>query len=201
MLAAVVFAAGAGVYGLVAEDRADKAARFLPLLAVGLVFAIVLLVLNRQADRLDATLERRLPATEYVESRAALESILLRAVEAAGEYVVAVGGRSRNSPYLAAIERRVLGGEIAYWRLLLGGQHVTREVEQHLRRLTDVPRAHVATLVDVGYAQMTVTESEIVIALPVPGHGGLMGLHVPDENAGRRSFAYLMEAVQVDAGR
>lgn len=196
IVGALLFAAAVGIYGLVTADKAEEAARFLPLLAIGLVFLVMLGALNRQAESLDEVLERRLPATEYVTSRAALGAILQQSVQTAQQYVVAVGGRSRAGPYLETIERRVNAGEIAYWQLLLGGQDVTRDVKDHLQRLADMPRAHSVTIVDVGYAQMTVTESQIVIALPVPGHGGLLGLHVPDEDAARHLFAYLMEIAQ-----
>ena len=42
---AVLIAVGVGVYGLVADSEASKAARYLPLLGVALVFLVVLAAL------------------------------------------------------------------------------------------------------------------------------------------------------------
>jgi hypothetical protein len=188
----VLIAVGLGSYGLIAASKSERVVLWAAPLAVIIAYLLVYQLLDRFEGRFTRSLDSRLPPVEYLEVRHEVEAALTRLVRAAQQYVVAVGGRSRNSDYLSGIEAKVHEAEIRYWRLLLDGQPITHQMCEHLRRLLTNADVVIAAIPNRGYAQVTVTDAGFVSVLPLPGRGALTGILVPNPAAAQQLFIYTM---------
>jgi hypothetical protein len=167
-------------------------ALILPLLAILIAFLLFTYSAKRAEIRLTETLERRLPAVEYLETRIEVELENYRLVEKAKEVIVATGGKSRAEDYLTKIEEKCRAEEVTYWRLLFDEQPISHQMCGHLRNLMSLPNVVVAASREDGLANLVVTELGMILALPMPGHGGLVGISIPSISAARKTFRYLM---------
>ncbi len=163
----------------------------LPLVSVLIVFLISIYLMGKVEKRLSQSLNRRLPEARYLESRSEVEIETTKLAEQADEYIVATGGRSRNQKYLKVIENKVRTGELTYWRLILN-ERITHEMCEHLCSVLSMPNVMTGQIDDRGYGNILVVDTGFIIALPVPGHGGLMGIKIPNRASASRIFKYLM---------
>jgi len=163
----------------------------LPLVSILTAFLLFLYLMAKAEKRLSQSLDRRLPQLEYMESRNEVEIEITKLTEQADEFIVATGGRSRNQEYLKVIEHKVRSGDVTYWRLIFDEQ-ITHEVCEHIRSILSLPNVMIGQIESKGYGNMLVVDAGFIIALPVPGHGGLMGIKIPNSVSAQRMFRYLM---------
>jgi len=180
-----------GAYTAIVGTNPGSLVFSLPLVSILTVFLLFLYLMAKAEKRLSQSLDRRLPQLEYMETRAEVEIETMKLAEEADEFIVATGGRSRNQEYLKVIERKVRSGDVTYWRLIFN-ERITHEVCEHLRSILPLPNVMIGQIEDRGYGSMLVVDNGLIIALPVPGHGGLMGIKIPNSASAQRMFRYLM---------
>jgi hypothetical protein len=196
LVASILIALAFQIYQTIRVGRGPQTlgnvALTLPLVAILILFLLFSYSTKKLEMRLNQTLERRLPAVEYLETRVEVELENYRLVEKAREVIVATGGKSRAHDYLAKIEDKCRSEEVTYWRLLFEEQSITHEMCSHLRRLLSLSNFVVAVSREDGLGNLVVTEQGMILALPMPGHGGLVGISIPSTAAARKTFRYLM---------
>jgi len=178
-------------YTAISRGDPSRLVLSIPLVSILTTFLLFLHLIAKAEKRLTQSLERRLPELVYMESRKEVEVETTKLAEQANEYIIATGGRSRNQEYLKAIEHKVRSGEITYWRLIFDEQ-LTHEVCEHICSLLSLPNVMIGQIENRGYGNMLVVDTGLIIALPVPGHGGLMGIKIPNSVSAHRVFRYLM---------
>lgn len=118
-----------------------------------------------------------LGARYLVNSQAVVEA-LKGVVDGAVDKVLAVGGKSTAEDYLQRIERKVIGGEITYSRVLTGN-HITHELHDHLQRLMiNDDTVRVAWNPSEKYGHVTISEHQVVFAIPTPNPVKFKGLRL-----------------------
>ena len=166
--------------------------RLLPLLAVVVLALIFLSLVVNTEDRITQEIDKRLPKLSYLDKRKEVELASLELVERASEFVIATGGRSRNIEYLKLIEKKVYDGEVLYWRIIYN-EILTQELCDHLCTVISLPNASIAQIKDTAYGNMIITDDGMLVALPVPVHGELKAIHVPNsEYAQKMNNGYMM---------
>ena len=178
-------------YTAISGGNPNRLVFSIPLVSILTTFLLFLYLTAKAEKRLSQSLERRLPALVYMDSRKEVETETTNLAEQADEFIVSTGGRSRNPEYLKAIEHKVRSGDVTYWRLILDEQ-ITHELCEHLCSILSLPNVMIGQIEDRGYGNMLVVDTGFIIALPVPGHGGLMGIKIPNSVSARRMFRYLM---------
>lgn len=180
-----------GAYTTIAGTDPGRLIFSLPLVSILTVFLLFLYLMVKAEKRLTQSLDRRLPQLEYMETRAEVEIETIKLAEAANEFIVATGGRSRNQEYLKVINRKVTTSEMPYWRLIFD-ERITHEVCEHLCSIVSLSTVMIGQIEDGGYVSMLVVDTGFIIALPMPGYRGLMGIKIPNSASAQRMYKYLM---------
>jgi hypothetical protein len=109
----------------------------------------------------------------------AITDAMVMAVEQADNYIIVVGGRSRNDRNLDAVARRVARGDVRYVRTLTG-DHIRHPLCLHLDALAG--KVELAHLTEDKYGGILVTSETVVVALQSSRVGALdKGLVVKDQ--------------------
>jgi len=180
-----------GLYSAFTSSDSARAVLFLPLVSVLLSFVLLLHLVAEAEARLQRSLDRRLPVIEYLESKDQVEKELRGLAASARTFVAATGGRGDDLAYLSAIAEKAQCGDIDYWRILLS-EEITHEMCEHIRSLLPLSNVSVSRVSNSDYGNMLVVDSGFLVAMPVPGKGGLTGLKVPNVKGAQRLFRYLM---------
>lgn len=105
-------------------------------------------------------------------------------VDSASEKILALGAKSTAIAYLERISRKVTDGDVTYSRLLTG-DHITHELHQHLLGLINLTLVNVGWNYSEKYGNLTVSEREVLLAIPTPHPNRFRGLKlVGPEQAG-----------------
>lgn len=90
---------------------------------------------------------------------------LVSAVKNAKDYIFTIGGRSRNSEYLEAIENRMERGNIRYVRVITGS-HIRHQLHVHLKNtMKDIEAGY---LLEERFGNLLATNDMTFIALQDP---------------------------------
>jgi len=192
ILILIVFQVYQTIRGGTSTSSLGNLALTMPLIAILIVFLLFSYIVGKYEARFSEVLERRLPPVRYLDTRIEVEAENAKLVERASEFVAAIGGRSRAEEYLSRLENKCQADDVTYWRLLLDGQPITHQVCEHLSKLISLPNVLIATSQEGALGTMLVSESALIIALPMPGHGGLAGISIPGSSPARKVFTYLM---------
>lgn len=179
------------VYLIVTVHTPTEYVYLVPIVSILLVFLIFLFVVSKAEARLNRSLDQRLPPIEYLETRKEVEIETTKLAEQANDFILATGERSRNSEYMAVIENKIGATNLPYWRLVYGGP-ITHELCQHICKVLHLPNVVVTQVVKEDYGDMLVIDAGFMIALPLPGHGGLMGIKSQNRSTAQRLFLYFM---------
>ena len=107
----------------------------------------------------------------------------------ANEILMAVGAKSTATIYLQQVSRKVGSGDITYYRLLTGN-HITHELHEHLGSLLGSPNVDVAWNYSEKFGTFTVSEDQVVLAIPSPYLSKFTGIVLPG-SASSRLFTHL----------
>lgn len=99
---------------------------------------------------------------ELIRGKEDITNAMIDAAEKAEGYIFCVGGRSRNKRYLAAVSKRVLGGNVRYIRVITG-DHIRHELHEHIGELFD--HFELGYLSEDKYGGITVTHNTVILAL------------------------------------
>lgn len=179
------------IYGALAEQSLDKLVYTLPLAAILLGFLCCLYLFARQERNLLEALDRRLPPLEYLETREEVHNALTDLARQAESFIVATGGRATHVPYLEAIEKRLEGGGVSYWRIIFD-EPVSPDISAHLSRVVALSNSSVARVIGRRYNDVLVTDRGVVFVLPMPGTGGLMGIRILGPATALKLYNYTM---------
>lgn len=186
LIIGILVAIGVAVFQAIGWER------LLPLLAVAVLALVFLSLVVNAEDRITHEIDKRLPQLSYLEKRGEVELTSRQLVEQATEFVVATGGRSRNSEYLQLIEIKVREGRILYWRIIYD-EILTKELVEHLCSVISLPNVSVAQIKDTSYGNMILADSGALLALPVPIHGELKGIYIPSSEYAQKLYnGYMM---------
>jgi hypothetical protein len=180
-----------GLYSTIAQANPTRLVIVLPLVSVLITFLLFLHAVAEVERKINQSLDRRLPPTEHLENRQEVERETVKLVEHAADFIIATGGRSRNKSYLKSIENKLTSGEVPYWRFVYD-EEITHDMCEHLSAVLGKPNVFIRQIKDRDYGNMLVVDSGFIVVLPVPGHGGLMGISVPNSNTAQRMSRYVM---------
>jgi hypothetical protein len=168
----------------------------LSLLVLGVL--VIGLVLERRVrldaiqGALDNILARYTFGAQYLETSEAVVAQLEQVARQANESIMALGGKSRASSYLNTIEEAVCKREVTYYRLI-DGPRISHQLHQHLRAIMHASSVQIRWTSREIFANLLVTESQTVLALPGPSVDRFSGLVLPGEANSRRYMQYFMD--------
>ena len=132
---------------------------------------------------LDLTLVRFLP------DPVAVDAELVSVGSSANEEIKSIGGKSRNVPYLEAIETAVRDRSATYERLITGTS-ITHYLHSHLDRLLGTPGVKIRATDREYFNHLTVTEYECLMFLPGVEEDHFYGLRFKGHIHSRRFGSY-----------
>jgi hypothetical protein len=141
--------------------------------------------------RMIQSLDQRLPALEYFEKKKRVDQATAKLAKQAEEFILATGSRSRNKKYLKVIERKVIKDDVPYWRIILGTR-ISHGLCEHLTLLLENSNVLIRQIEDMSYGNLLIVDTGVIIALPIPGHGELMGIEIPNKVTADRLYKYFM---------
>lgn len=141
--------------------------------------------LNAIQDTLNRITDTYTFGARYLENKQAVDLELERVVRQADENIMALGGKSRVSNYLNAIEKAVSQRSVIYHRLV-NGADIPHELHEHLVKMVKAPNVQIAWTGRENFVPMTVTENECIIILPTPYRDKYSGLSLPGQSNSRR---------------
>jgi hypothetical protein len=178
-------------YSAISTGNPNNLIFTIPLISILTVFLLFIYIVSKAEKRINQSLASRLPEIQYLENKEEVDRELEKLAETAEDFIVATGSKSHNKKYLNIIEKKVSMGEISYWRLLLDDK-ITHELCEHIQKLIKTPNVTIGIVTDKGYGNLLVVDDGALIALPIPGQGGLMGIKIPNKTTSSRLFRYLM---------
>jgi len=168
------------------------------LLALGLILGASVIDRWTKLDKIESMLQNvlnsQLIGAQYLEDSASVIRELESVTEQADEFIMALGGKSTAVHYLEQIEEDVKTKGILYYRLLAGSR-ITNELKDHLLRLLDAPNVQVYWTSSEKFGNLTVTEKQVIIALPTPYKDKFVGIKLPGEKTARIYSQHFLEAM------
>lgn len=189
----IILIVGLGIYSYIIEQEPNKFNLVIPLMLILVVFFLFLYLIAKAEARLNQSLNRKLPTVEYM-TKDDVEKDLENLAKKASKFIATTGGASRNKDYLKAIEQKVKSG-VPYWRVIFN-EPISREMCEHLCALVSLQNVSISKIEKGGYSNISAVEQGYIIALPVPGHGQLMGLKIPSADRAQDMFTYLVTLSQ-----
>jgi hypothetical protein len=190
-IVSILLAIALAIYSSIAQKNASQLVIILPLIAVLIAFLLFLSVISRAEARINQSLDKRLPATEHLEARQEVERELTKLVESTTDFIIATGGRSRNKTYLKSIESKLDSDDLIYHRFIYQ-EEITHDMCEHLCAILNKSNVYIRQIKEQEYGNILVVKSGFLIVLPVPGHGGLMGIKIPNSDSAQRMSRYVM---------
>jgi hypothetical protein len=131
---------------------------------------------------------------EYIAETKDVIKNLSSITQEAKEFLYSIGAKSTAEDYLAEIELKNM--ENFQYRRLLTGDHITKELHDHLltiRKNGEID-VKIAWIKSEKYGQMTITENGVIIALPSPYKKEFKGIKIIGDNDARHYIQYFLDA-------
>lgn len=162
-------------------------------------FVLIATVVDRHTKlaRIERLLQRSIDTyvlgVQYLEDSSSVISELQDMVRKADEFIMALGAKSKATPYLDRITCKVSSGHISYYRLL-AGDHITHDLHVHLDALLNTPGVKIAWNRSEKYGALIVSEQQAIVVLPTPYWNRFAGIKLPGERNARLYSQYFLGA-------
>lgn len=168
--------------------------RYVTLTAIA-IFAIAFATLLTNAQtKMVNEISNRLPPVTYLNSRHEFDAASVQLIHSANRFLVATGGRSRSSGYLSGIESKIKQGGFRYFRIL-NSPEITNELQEHFKRVVNIDGVFLLKTQVTSIGNISICDTGVIIALPVPGHGDLRGIMIPSPTYATRLFEDYMAGI------
>lgn len=137
--------------------------------------------LDTLARRFDALAKAVAPTAIYLSDRHGVIRALTEAVNASRDRILAMGARSSAVDYLRAIEDAVIRREVAYHRVV-NGDYIFHAFHEHLIKMLPRENVFVAWTPFEKFGNITVADTDCVIAFPSPYIDRFSGLRLVGES-------------------
>jgi len=154
------------------------------LLAISLVLIATVIDRHTKLTRIERLLQQSMDAygqgIQYLENSSNVISELQDMVRKADKFIMTLGAKSTATSYLEQIASEVKVRDITYFRLLTG-DHITHNLHVHLGALLNEPKVEIAWNRSEKYGNFTVSEQQVIVALPTPSWDRFAGIKLPGE--------------------
>jgi len=155
-----------GLYSAVAQNNPTRLVIVLPLVAVLITFLLFLFAVGQVEQRINQSLDRRLPPIEHLEKREDVENQTVKLVTRAADFIIATGGRSRNTEYLKAIEDKILR-DLEYWRFIYEDE-ITHAMCKHIISVVGKDKVFIRQIKGREYGNMLIVDGGLIMGTTGP---------------------------------
>lgn len=141
-----------------------------PAILLVILFSLMSLRLSMFEETIRNVLESRLPEISFINDAEILKKEFIKAVEESEQFIMATGGKSALADYLSKIEEKV-NEENIFYRRVVTGKKMTRELFEHLSRLINRNNVSVAWNMKEYIPMLLITEKVAIFSLPDPMRG------------------------------
>lgn len=132
-------------------------------------------------DFIRELLETHIPDIVYIDNSDIIKSEFIDAVNSAEKYIMTTGGKSRIKEYLSAIEKKLEGGDIEYYRIIFS-EKISNELYEHLARIIGKEGVYISYTQRELTPTLLLTEKVAFLGLPDPKPEEFKTcLKIPDE--------------------